>query len=243
VEKPVGRSATILDLERRIEGIEARPRTPRGVVPTGLPSLDTLLPEGGLPRGRVVEWTGARSSGKTTLLRATFARLRASGESVAVIDPARTLYAPDWTGLIPGEGRFWVIRPPDAKEAAWCTDLILRSGAFGGVALLSTVDGGTGPAGRESLLRRSVTVRLQRLAEEASAVFVTVGSVPLAALRLSFRPGRIEAVRGSFGPLLPPLRPIWVRVGKRGGVEVPLLCPMFAPWGPEPARDRKGPAT
>ena len=104
-------------------------------------------------------------------------------------------------------------------------------------------DGSAGLAGHESSLRRGVAVRLQRLAEEASAVFVTLGPVPLAALRLSFRPGRIEAVRGPFGPLLPPVRPIWVRVGKRGGVEIPLLCPMSAPWGPEPARDRKGPAT
>lgn len=239
----VRRSATILELERQIERIEARPRSAHGIVPTGLPSLDALLPGGGLPRGQVVEWVGSRSSGKTTLLRATFARLRASGESVALIDPAGTLFAPDWEGLVAGEGRFWVIRPPDADEAVWCADLVLRSGAFGGVALLSTTGVNSRHAGDELPLRRGVAVRLQRLAEEASAVFVAMGHVPLAALRLFFRPGRIEPVQGVFGPLLPPLRPVWVRVGKRGGVEVPLLCPVSASWSPETARDRKGPAT
>lgn len=236
------RSAAILELERQIERIESRPRPPGGVVPTGVSSLDALLPDGGLPRGQVVEWIGPRSSGKTTLLRAAFAGLRAVGESVALIDAARTLYAPDWGRLVPGEGRFWVIRPPDPTEATWCTDLVLRSGAFGAVALLSGVDVSSPVAG-SGLLHRGVTVRLQRLAEEANAVFVTVGRVPLAALRLSFRPGRVESVREMFGPFLPTLRPVWVRVGKRGAVEVPLLCPVSPAWGQEPTRDRKGPAT
>ncbi len=222
------RSAAIVELEREIERIESKPRGPGGSVSTGISSLDTLLPGGGLPRGQVVEWLGPRSSGKTTLLRAVLAGLRATGESIALIDPASSLYAPDWAGLIAGEGRFWVIRPP-TTEAAWCADLILRSGAFGAVALLAA----THPVATEDfgpLLRRGVTVRLQRLAEEANAVFLTVGHVPLAALRLSFHPGRLESVQEAFGPFLPPVRPIWVRVGKQGAVDVPLLCHVVSPW-------------
>ena len=234
------RSAAILELERQIERIEARPRSPGGIMPTGVASLDALLPDGGLPRGQVVEWVGPRSSGKTTLLRAAFAGLRAVGESVVLIDSARTLYAPDWVRLVPGEGRFWVVRPPDPAEAAWCADLVLRSGAFGVVALMSGV---SRPGAGGGALHRSVTVRLQRLAEEANAVFVTVGRVPLASLRLSFRPGRIESGQELFGPFLPSFRPVWVQVGKRGSVEVPLLCPVSPPWGQDPTRDRKGPAT
>jgi hypothetical protein len=235
------RSAAIVELEKQIERIESRPRGPGGSVSTGVPSLDALLPGGGLPRGQVVEWLGPRSSGKTTLLRTAFASLRTTGESIALIDTARSLYAPDWVGLIAGEGRFWVIRPPDPGEAAWCADLILRSGAFGAVALLASTH--VVPAEKvDPVLRRSVTIRLQRLAEEANAIFVTVGHVPLAALRLSFRAGRVEFVQEAFGPFLPSIRPIWVRVGKRGAVEVPLLYPVPPSWGLEPARDRKGPA-
>jgi len=238
------RSAAIVELERQIERIESKPRAPGGSVPTGVSSLDTLLPGGGLPRGQVVEWLGSRSSGKTSLLRASCAGLRATGESIALIDSARSLYAPDWVGLIAGEGRFWVIRPPDPTEAAWCADLLLRSGAFGAVALLGSTHGGASESAEvDPLLRRAVTMRLQRLAEEANAVFLTLGHVPLAALRLSFRAGRVESLPAAFGPFLPSVRPIWVRVGKRGAVEVPLLCPVPPSWGQEPARDRKGPAT
>ncbi len=241
------RSTAILRLERELERIETRPRQRREVVPTGISPLDKLLPEGGLPRGQIVEWTGPRSSGKTALLRVALERLRATGESVALIDADRTLFAPDWTSLVRGEGRFWVIRPRTQGEAAWCADLLLRSGAFGAVALRMVVDGkrsaGEDRAGLDASLRRSVTVRLQRLAEEANAVFVTVGQVPLAALRLAFRPGRIEPVRNlSFGPFLPPLRPVWVRVGKHGSLEVPLLCPLAPLRVAAPARDRKGPS-
>ncbi len=236
-------SAILLELERRIERIEARPRSPGGIVSTGVSALDDLLPEGGLPRGQVVEWAGPRSSGKTTLLRATLAGLRATGESVALIDPARTLYSPDWDALIAGEGRFWVIRPVDPTEAAWCADLILRSGAFGAVALLAIACGISLRHDDDFPLRHGVTIRLQRLAEEAGAVFITSKRVPLAALRLSFRAGRIEPVQEVFGPFLPPVRPVWVSVGKHGAVEVPLLCPVSPPWNRESMRDRKGPST
>jgi len=234
----MARAATILELERAIERLGARPAASGAVASTGLPALDALLPGGGLPRGRVVEWLGPRSSGKTALLRAGLARLRGAGESVAWIDAGRTLYAPDWTGLVPGEGEFWVVRPRDGAETAWCADLLLRSGAFGAVAL----HGPGGTAGETDLLRRGATVRLQRLAEEAGALFVVLGEVPLAALRIGFRPGRVEPVRNvPFGPFLPPARPVWVRVGKRGGAEIPILCPVPAHRRPPATRDRKGP--
>lgn len=233
------RAAAILELERRIEKIEARPRSPGGIVRTGMSALDDLLPEGGLPRGQVVEWTGARSSGKTTLLRNALAGLRAAGESVALIDAARTLYASDWDALITGEGEFWVIRPPAPVEAAWCVDLVLRSGAFGAVALLAVER--SSRHDDEIPMRRGVTARLQRLAEEAGAVLITSRRVPLAALRLSFRAGRIEPVRDAFGPFLSSVRPVWVSVDKHGSMEVPLLCPVSRVWNHESTRDRKGP--
>ena len=176
-------SPAIRELERMIEHVGPRLRTVGPVVPTGVPPLDALLPDGGLPRGRTVEWNGPRSCGKTSLLKATFGSLRARGESVAVIDACRTLYAPDWVALVEGIGRFWVIRPSSPGDAAWCADLILRSGAFGAVAL---------EAGE---LRHTVAVRLQRLAEESASVFVAVAEVPVAALRLRFRAGRIEPIR------------------------------------------------
>ncbi len=228
-------------LEREIERLGAdrvtaaarcAGRRSLSTVPTGLAPLDDLLPYGGLPRGRIVEWTGPPSSGKTAVLRASFGRLRREGESVALIDATGGLYAPDWLELVPGHGEFWIVRPSSTPEATWCADLLLRSGAFGAVAL----------RGAPESLGRSAAVRLQRLAEEAASIFVAVGEVAVAALRLGFRPGRIEPLADlPFGPTLPPVRPVWIRVDKRGGVEVPVLCPVPEPRFETAARDRKGP--
>ncbi|MDT8436381.1 MAG: hypothetical protein RRA92_06450 [Gemmatimonadota bacterium] len=244
----MARAAAILELERAIERLGARPAASGPVAPTGVPGLDALLPGGGLPRGRLVEWLGRRSSGRTALLRAGLARLRATGESVAWIDAGRTLYAPDWSALVAGPGEFWVVRPRDGGEAAWCADLLLRSGAFGAVVLQAGGDGSAGRAGKAgragrgaASLRGTAAVRLQRLAEEAGALLVTLDEAPVAALRLGFRPGRVEPLRDvPFGPFLPSARPVWVRVGKRGSVEVPVLCPF--PVRPTPARRRDGAA-
>lgn len=224
-------STVLLELERKLERIRDLPREPAPeTVPTGIPPLDDLLPGHGLPRGRAVEWLGPRSCGKTAVLRAALGRLHGRGEAVAVVDPSRTLYAPDWAELA-GRTPFWVVRPARPEEVAWCADLLLRSGAFGAVALE------TGLA-----LPRPVTVRLQRLAEETDSLFLVVGELPLAALRLRFRPGRLEpVVDTSFGTPLPPLRPVWAGLGKGGEREVPILCPVPPDRAPRPAaRDRKG---
>lgn len=238
----MARSAVILGLEQAIERIEARPRVRGPVAPTGMPDLDALLPGGGLPRGSVIEWLGPSSSGKTAVLRTGLARLRLHGESVAWIDTRHTLYAPDWADLVSGAGEFWVVRPRTTGEAAWCADLLLRSGAFGAVAFHVADRSGGRSRASDGGIRHGAAVRLQRLAEEAGALFVVLGEAPVAALRLGFRPGRVEPVRGiPFGPFLPRTRPVWVRIGKRGGVEVPVLCPLSAPRRIAATRDRKGP--
>lgn len=232
----MARVSALETLEREIERIGFRPASAHtaSVVPTGLRVLDDLLPDGGLPRGRIVEWSGPSSSGKTAVLRTSLERLRREGESVALIDGTRALYAPDWVQLVPGEGEFWVVRPGSASEATWCADLLLRSGAFGAVALRIGEPAAT--------LGRGTSVRLQRLAEEAAAVFVTMGPVAIASLRLGFRPGHIQPLKDTgFGTFLPPVRPVWIRVGKRGATEVPVLCPVPTQRRLPITRDRKGP--
>ncbi|MDP2481457.1 MAG: hypothetical protein Q8W51_07300 [Candidatus Palauibacterales bacterium] len=247
--------AVLRELERKLEevgSIGVRPADVRPTVSTGVPILDAVLPRGGLPRGEPVEWLGPRSCGKTALLRSVLLRLRYAGEPVAIVDAGRTLFSPDWVEARAGEGAFWIVRPPSREEAAWCSDLLLRSGSFGAVALLlgdepggASSSGSPGRAGPG--LRRSVSVRLQRLAEEAGTVFVVGGASPLAALRLRFRPGRVEPVTGvPFAPFLPAIRPVWVRVEWGRSAEIPVLCP--EPGGGRPRRpgkdgairDRKG---
>ena len=235
----MSRAAALRELERRIEDVESRPRIEVETVPTGLGSLDTLLPGGGLPRGRATEWSGPRSCGKMALLRRALRELHARGEPVALVDAPRSLYAPDWVELSDAGPPFWVVRPPTG-EAAWCVDLLLRSGAFGAVVL------DTDAVSPSPGMRRSVGVRLQRLAEESGSILVMVAELPIAALRLHFRPGPIHADRNvPFGPFLPPMRRVRVRVGGGRWVEIPAACP--APGSRNPLveknmRDRKGPA-
>ena len=238
-------TATIRELERKLERLEPVPRPDApAAVPTGMEPLDELLPRGGLPRGEGTEWLGPRSCGKTAVLRAALGRLRRSGEPAAVVDAARSLHAPDWEELAAGKGRFWVVRPPEPREAPWCADLLLRSGAFGAVALLLGGEGDGGRGGADGVaLSRSTAVRLQRLAGEAGTVLLVSGELPVASLRLRFRPGRVEPVGGRlFGPFLPEVRPVWIRVGPGGRrAEVPVLCPPARPRGADArGRDRKG---
>src|SRR2546425_6437634 len=59
---------------------EAIPR-----LPTGLAALDRAL-GGGLPRGRVIELAGRRSTGRTGVACAIVARATQAGETIAWID-------------------------------------------------------------------------------------------------------------------------------------------------------------
>ncbi|MES2180328.1 MAG: ATPase domain-containing protein, partial [Gemmatimonadota bacterium] len=132
-------------------------------LPTGIAALDAVLLGGGLPRGRLTEMTGRTGSGKTTLIRAIVESVVQARGWVAYIDAQRTLDARDWVHLGDAQG-VWMIRPHDATRAAWCADVLLRSGAFALVVL----DGAP-------TLTKAAAVRLTRLARESDAAFVVMG--------------------------------------------------------------------
>lgn len=143
------------------------PLPPPGL-PTGVDVLDRALASSGLPRGRLTEVVGA--TGKLTLLRQVVDAAVERGEWVAYIDASRTLAPRDWAHLGHIAG-VWIVRPPEATRAAWCADVLLRSGAFSLVVLDSAPP-----------ISRAVAVRLTGLARESNAAFVVVGSA--AATRL-----------------------------------------------------------
>jgi recombination protein RecA len=132
-------------------------------IPTGIAALDAVLQGGGLPRGRLTEIVGGTGSGKTTLARAVVEAIVAGHGWVAYVDAQRTLDARDWVHLGDAEG-VWMIRPHDATRAAWCADVLLRSGAFALVVL----DGAP-------TLTKSAAVRLTRLARDSGAALVILG--------------------------------------------------------------------
>lgn len=132
-------------------------------IPTGIAALDAALQGGGLPRGRLTEIVGPTGSGKTTLARAVVEATVANQGWVAYVDAQRTLDPRDWVHLGDAQG-VWMIRPHDASRAAWCADVLLRSGAFALVVL----DGAP-------TLTKSAAVRLTRLARDAGAALVILG--------------------------------------------------------------------
>jgi energy-coupling factor transporter ATP-binding protein EcfA2 len=146
------------------------PATP--AIPTGIAALDAALPGGGVPRGRLTELAGPAGSGKTTIARAIVEATVADRGWVAYVDAQRTLDPRDWAHLGDAEG-VWMIRPHDATRAAWCADVLLRSGAFALVVL----DGA--PA-----LTRSNAVRLTRLARDADCALLVLGDRAGAATHL-----------------------------------------------------------
>jgi recombination protein RecA len=122
-----------------------------------------VLAGGGLPRGRLTELVGVAGSGKTTLARAIVEHTVEGEGWVAYIDAQRTLDPRDWAHLGDAEG-MWMIRPHDATRAAWCADILLRSGAF----TLVVLDGAP-------TLTKSAAVRLTRLARDANCVLMVLG--------------------------------------------------------------------
>ena len=152
-------------------------------LPTGVAVLDTMLPGGGVPRGRLTELLAPAGLGKTTIARSLVAATIRSGGGVAWIDATRTLDPRDWAddahetsgasgtrerrtagGAFGGFDALWVVRPGDPARGPWCADLLLRSGAFALVVL----DGAP-------VLPRAVAVRLTQLARESDAALLLLG--------------------------------------------------------------------
>ena len=222
-------ASRLSQLRRRIELITAiEPADPSSGLGTGIPELDAVLSHRGLPRGRLTEVTGARGSGKATLLRRMAVETISRGLGVAYVDASRTLAPRDWAGVAGVAGdAFWVVRPKQASRGAWCADVLLRSGAFALVVL-----DGAPPLGR------SIAVRLTRLAYDAAAALVVVGgdhsqpSMLSGALRLHVscirRKSRHDITSaGADPPTLPGVMTRWMTItvekggrGQRQTVEV-----------------------
>lgn len=164
---------------------ETRPAPMARAVCTGVPGVDRVLGKGGVPVGQITEWVGARSSGKSGVLRTLVAAVRRQGMAVAWVDARRELMAADWVD--PGAmAPLWVVRPPIVADAAFCAEVLLRTQCFGLVVL----DGG--PA-----LPSSVGVRLQRMARQSAAALIVVRAPDA-------RPSRSVARRVAFEAACPP---------------------------------------
>ena len=148
--------------DRPVRGTLLAPRAEPA--PLGSARLDRLL-GGGVPRGQVVEVSGATSSGKATLAFAVCQRALERGQAAAWIDPQPGGF---WPLVAVERGvpveRLLVVRVAGATAALRAAQILLSSA--GAVAVV-VVDLPPGAAPRDREL-----VALQRLAERSATALL-----------------------------------------------------------------------
>jgi len=178
----------------------------------GIPALDAALPQG-VPRGQITVLEAPLGSGGTTLLLALAEATLRADEGVALVDAERSL-APQAAAHLAALGPFWVVRPRTGENAWWCTDVLLRTGAFG----LVITDRVPAPP-------RRVAVRLQRLAHDKDCALIVrvaqTGVMPVA------QTARRQVVSGSQLPAFGAAVALAVEPSSHG----PGFVPALPGWG------------
>lgn len=141
-------------LTERFPGAVLLPERPIPVFATGLQAFDRILPNGGLPRGRITVWQSLAGGG-TAVLRSAVASSLGRGERVVWIDGGRSI-GPHWS-----DGPL-VIRPPTTEMARKAAEILLRSGGFGLVILTGVP------------LDSAAMLRLSRMVHEGGGAFVAL---------------------------------------------------------------------
>ena len=130
-------AATLLDRLGRPGGLRLG-TTPSGSAPHHLPSgiaaLDAVL-GGGLPRGRLTELSGPRSTGRTGLACAVAARATQTGETIAWVDPEDALEPEAAAAAGIALARTLWVRPRAVPDALRAAEILLGAGGFGLVVL------------------------------------------------------------------------------------------------------------
>src|SRR5262249_37765845 len=128
---------------------------------SGLEPFDRILPNGGLPRGRVVVWQ-QQTGGATAVLRAAAFGLLHRGERVAWVDGECTI-GPHWS---PGPV---VVRPRGRDLGVRGAEILLRWGGFALVVLTGVDPDQTG------------MLRFSRMVHGGEGAFVALPPPPLTA--------------------------------------------------------------
>jgi len=193
--------------------VSAASQPPPARLPAGSPALDALT-GGGLPRGRIVELTGPRGSGRMSTVLTMTAAVQATGELVALVDVADALDPRSALRAGVVLPRLLWVRPQSLIDGLRATDWVLDAGGFGLVVLYAAgatsarADERPRPWRRKSDVRGDAPwIRLARGAERAKSALVVVGDRPtvgtVAAMSLAGERGRARFVGGERGaPLI-----------------------------------------
>ena len=132
--------AAVLKVERRW-GLRASGRlfggqyqAPVGLR-TGLPELDRATGFGGIPRGKLTEFTGPSSSGKLTLALRALAAAVVEGGVAAYIDLPGTFYPPAAAAMGIDLDRLVLVQPADGAAAVKAASILLLSEGFDALLL------------------------------------------------------------------------------------------------------------
>lgn len=99
----------------------------REALPTGIDSLDALLPSGGLHRGTLVEWLAeGEGAGAETLALIAATQATRSGGALVVVDHRQTFYPPAAAALGRNLDEIVLVRPRTAGDALWALEQSLR---------------------------------------------------------------------------------------------------------------------
>jgi len=99
----------------------------------GIPELDSLT--GGIPRGAITEILGPAGSGRAALMLSALANSTANRELCALVDADMLDVASAAAAGVDLDRLLWVRCPEVVDDALKATELLLRSGCFGLVAL------------------------------------------------------------------------------------------------------------
>jgi len=99
------------------------------VHPTGLINLDLALGVRGIPKGRIMEFYGAESGGKTTLALTIAGAIQAKGGNVAFVD-AEHAFDPNWASLCGVDvDKILFSQPDHAEHALSVVEFLVKGGA------------------------------------------------------------------------------------------------------------------
>ncbi len=101
---------------------------------TGLPPLDAIFPNRGIPCGQLIELTGGLSSGKTTLLLTMLAALTRNGRAV-YIDLSRSFFPASAAACGIDLNRLLTVTPASPPVAVRAAELLLHHNAASWIVL------------------------------------------------------------------------------------------------------------
>ena len=139
---------------------------------TGIGRLDALL-SGGLPRGRLVEIVGGRSSGRLAIALSALAAATRAGENAAFVDLGGHLAPRETEAAGATLARVLWVRPKRLREAVLAAEIVLSAGFP-----LVVADLGVPPVGRR--VPDASWVRLARSAEGHASALLLLTPYPVA---------------------------------------------------------------